>query len=135
MLVLLGLYIRRLHHFLYAFQIFLHFFQICLQKFPNFSSFFRFYLLLNFLSGINIFSYFLHTPPRLDTCKMAEKAPEPMTRDEQIASAKELYARGYRNYVVGDFYAAVDDLSRSCELYAQVSVHVRPFHPIYPHLA
>lgn len=51
---------------------------------------------------------------------MAEKAVDLMTRDEKIASAKDFYARGYRNYVVGDFYVAVEELSRSCELYAEV---------------
>lgn len=52
---------------------------------------------------------------------MAETTePEPQTRDEQIAHAKELYARGYRNYVVGEFNEAAEDLSRSCELYAQL---------------
>lgn len=49
---------------------------------------------------------------------MAEKEPELQTREEQIAHAKELYGRGYRNYVVGDFNEAAEDLSRSCELYA-----------------
>lgn len=51
---------------------------------------------------------------------MAEKEPELETREEQIARAKELYARGYRNYVVGDFNEAAEDLSRSCELYAKL---------------
>lgn len=51
---------------------------------------------------------------------MAEKAPELTNRGDNIAQAKELYARGYRNYVVGDFNEAAEDLSRSCELYAQL---------------
>lgn len=51
---------------------------------------------------------------------MAEKAPELITREDKIAHAKELYARGYRNYVVGDFFEAAEDLSRSCELYAEI---------------
>lgn len=51
---------------------------------------------------------------------MAEKSPELVTREEKIAQAKELYARGYRNYVVGDFNEAAEDLSRSCELYAEL---------------
>ncbi|XP_055309154.1 protein NASP homolog isoform X2 [Sitodiplosis mosellana] len=51
---------------------------------------------------------------------MAEKAPELVTREDKIAQAKELYARGYRNYVVGDFNEAAEDLSRSCELYAEL---------------
>lgn len=51
---------------------------------------------------------------------MAEQEPELKTREEQIAHAKELYGRGYRNYVVGDFNEAAEDLSRSCELYAQL---------------
>lgn len=52
---------------------------------------------------------------------MAEKSPELVTREEKISQAKEYYARGYRNYVVGDFNEAAEDLSRSCELYAEVS--------------
>lgn len=52
--------------------------------------------------------------------KMAEKAPEPLTREEKINQAKEFYARGYRNYVVGDFNEAAEDLSHSCELYAEL---------------
>lgn len=51
---------------------------------------------------------------------MAEKAPEPLTREEKINQAKEFYARGYRNYVVGDFNEAAEDLSHSCELYAEL---------------
>lgn len=51
---------------------------------------------------------------------MAEKSPELVTREEKIAQAKELYARGYRNYVVGDFNEAAEDLSRSCELNAEL---------------
>lgn len=51
---------------------------------------------------------------------MAEKNPELVTREEKIAQAKEHYARGYRNYVVGDFNEAAEDLSRSCELYAEL---------------
>lgn len=49
---------------------------------------------------------------------MAEKSPELVTREEKISQAKELYARGYRNYVVGDFNEAAEDLSRSCEMFA-----------------
>lgn len=51
---------------------------------------------------------------------MAGGEAESQTREEQIAHAKELYARGYRNYVVGDFNEAAEDLSRSCELYAKL---------------
>lgn len=51
---------------------------------------------------------------------MAEKAIELVTREDKISNAKELYARGYRNYVVGDFNEAAEDLSRSCELYAEL---------------
>lgn len=51
---------------------------------------------------------------------MAENAPELVTREDKIAHAKELYAKGYRNYVVGDFYEAAEDLSRSCELNAEL---------------
>lgn len=51
---------------------------------------------------------------------MADQAPEAETREAQIAQAKELYARGYRNYVVGEFNEAADDLSRSCELYSKL---------------
>lgn len=51
---------------------------------------------------------------------MAEKAPELMTREDKIAKAKEFYACGYRNYVVGDFNEAAEDLSKSCELYAEI---------------
>lgn len=52
---------------------------------------------------------------------MAEKSPDLVTREEKISQAKEYYARGYRNYVVGDFNEAAEDLSRSCELYAEVN--------------
>lgn len=52
---------------------------------------------------------------------MAEKSPELVTREDKISQAKEYYARGYRNYVVGDFNEAAEDLSRSCELYAEVN--------------
>lgn len=52
--------------------------------------------------------------------KMAEKSPEKVTREDKINQAKELYARGYRNYVVGDFNEAAEDLSRSSELYAEL---------------
>lgn len=51
---------------------------------------------------------------------MAEKSPEKVTREDKINQAKELYARGYRNYVVGDFNEAAEDLSRSSELYAEL---------------
>lgn len=51
---------------------------------------------------------------------MAEKATELVAREDKITQAKELYARGYRNYVVGDFNEAAEDLSRSCELYAEL---------------
>lgn len=52
--------------------------------------------------------------------KMAEKAPELITPEDKIAQAKEYYARGYRNYIVGDFNEAAEDLSRSCELYSEI---------------
>lgn len=51
---------------------------------------------------------------------MADKSPEELTREDRIAQAKEFYARGYRNYVVGEFNEAAEDLSRSCELYAEL---------------
>lgn len=51
---------------------------------------------------------------------MADKAPELETHEDRVAQAKEFYARGYRNYVVGDFNEAAEDLSRSCELYAEL---------------
>lgn len=51
---------------------------------------------------------------------MADKSPETVTREDKITQAKELYARGYRNYVVGDFFEAAEDLSRSCELNAEL---------------
>lgn len=51
---------------------------------------------------------------------MAEKAPELVTREDKISQAKEFYARGYRNYVVGDFNEAAEDLSRSSELFAEL---------------
>lgn len=51
---------------------------------------------------------------------MAEKSPELETREDKINKAKEHYARGYRNYVVGDFNEAAEDLSHSCELYAEL---------------
>lgn len=56
----------------------------------------------------------------LFSLKMAEQLPKLTSREDKIAQAKELYARGYRNYVVGDFNEAAEDLSRSCELYAQL---------------
>lgn len=51
---------------------------------------------------------------------MAEKAPELITREDKIVQAKEHYALGYRNYVVGAFHDAAEELSRSCELYAEL---------------
>lgn len=51
---------------------------------------------------------------------MVDKAPEELTREYQIVQAKEFYALGYRNYVVGEFTQAAEDLSRSCELFAKV---------------
>ncbi|XP_031630764.1 uncharacterized protein LOC116345490, partial [Contarinia nasturtii] len=51
---------------------------------------------------------------------MAEQSPDLVTREEKINQAKDFYARGYRNYVVGDFNEAAEDLSRSCELYAEL---------------
>lgn len=51
---------------------------------------------------------------------MADKAPEEVSREYQIVQAKEFYALGYRNYVVGEFTQAAEDLSRSCELYAKL---------------
>lgn len=51
---------------------------------------------------------------------MADKAPEELNREDRIVKAKDFYARGYRNYVVGEFNQAAEDLSRSCELYAEL---------------
>lgn len=51
---------------------------------------------------------------------MADKAPEELSREDRIVQAKDFYARGYRNYVVGEFNQAAEDLSRSCELYAEL---------------
>lgn len=50
---------------------------------------------------------------------MTEKSSE-LKREDKITQAKEFYARGYRNYVVGDFNEAAEDLSHSCELYAEL---------------
>lgn len=51
---------------------------------------------------------------------MADKTAEELTRQDRIVQAKDFYARGYRNYVVGEFNEAAEDLSRSCELYAKL---------------
>lgn len=50
---------------------------------------------------------------------MAEKPEEQFTSDEKIAKAKELYARGCRNYYVKSYSDAADDLSEACKLFAE----------------
>lgn len=43
---------------------------------------------------------------------MAEKPEDLVTTDEKIAQAKELYARGCRNYYVKSYNDAAEDLSQ-----------------------
>lgn len=50
---------------------------------------------------------------------MAEKPEEQFTSEEKIAKAKELYARGCRNYYVKAYSEAADDLSEATQLYAE----------------
>lgn len=47
---------------------------------------------------------------------MAEKPEDQFSSDEKIAKAKELYARGCRNYYVKSYSDAADDLSEASKL-------------------
>lgn len=50
---------------------------------------------------------------------MAEKPEEQFTSEEKIAKAKELYARGCRNYYVKSYSDAADDLSEASKLFGE----------------
>lgn len=47
---------------------------------------------------------------------MAEKPEDQFSSEEKIAKAKELYARGCRNYYVKSYSDAADDLSEASKL-------------------
>lgn len=51
---------------------------------------------------------------------MSDSPDVPMTEEEKIVHAKELYARGSRNYLVKDYTEAADELSEVCALYAEI---------------
>lgn len=51
---------------------------------------------------------------------MAEKSEELKTVDEKLTQAKELFARGSRNYLVKAYNDAADDLSQVCNIYEEV---------------
>lgn len=51
---------------------------------------------------------------------MSDSTDIPMTDEEKMAHAKELYARGSRNYLVKDYTEAADELSEVCALYAEL---------------
>ena len=50
---------------------------------------------------------------------MAEKPEDQFSTDEKIAKAKELYARGCRNYYVKSYMEAADDLSEASKLFVE----------------
>lgn len=50
---------------------------------------------------------------------MAEKPEDQFSSEEKIAKAKELYARGCRNYYVKSYSEAADDLSEVSKLYGE----------------
>lgn len=51
---------------------------------------------------------------------MAEIADELLTAEQKEERAKELFNSGSRNYHVKDYSEAAEDLSRACELYAEL---------------
>ena len=51
---------------------------------------------------------------------MADKPDDQITPEERIQQAKEMYARGCRNYYVKSYVEAADDLSEATQLYAAV---------------
>lgn len=51
---------------------------------------------------------------------MSDTTDIPMTEEEKIVHAKELYARGSRNYLVKDYTAAADELSEVCAIYSEI---------------
>lgn len=51
---------------------------------------------------------------------MSDSTDIPMTEEEKIVHAKELYARGSRNYLVKDYTEAADELSEVCALYSEI---------------
>lgn len=51
---------------------------------------------------------------------MSERTEEVETLETKLVEAKELYASGSRNYYVKDYAKAADDLSGTCELYAEI---------------
>lgn len=51
---------------------------------------------------------------------MSDSTDIPMTDEEKIVHAKDLYARGSRNYLVKDYTEAADELSEVCALYAEI---------------
>ncbi|CRL02407.1 CLUMA_CG015326, isoform A [Clunio marinus] len=54
------------------------------------------------------------------TSTMAEKPEDQFSSEEKIAKAKELYARGCRNFYVKTYSDAADDLSEACKLFGEV---------------
>lgn len=51
---------------------------------------------------------------------MAEKPDDQVTAEEKVTKAKEMYARGLRNYYVKSYSEAADDLSEASKLYGEV---------------
>lgn len=51
---------------------------------------------------------------------MAELAEDLLTAEERTDRAKEYFNRGSRNYLVKDYSEAAEDLSRACEMYAEI---------------
>lgn len=49
---------------------------------------------------------------------MAEK--KELTQEEKVELAKELFTRGSRNYLVKEYSESADDLSRACEMFAEI---------------
>lgn len=50
---------------------------------------------------------------------MAEKPEDQFSSEEKVAKAKELYARGCRNYYVKSYSEAADDLGEAAKLYGE----------------
>lgn len=50
---------------------------------------------------------------------MAEKPEDQFSSEEKVAKAKELYARGCRNYYVKSYSEAADDLSEACKIFGE----------------
>lgn len=51
---------------------------------------------------------------------MADKPEDQITPEERIQKAKEMYARGCRNYYCKSYVEAADDLSEATQLYTTI---------------